>query len=158
MGILIEKIKEKLAAKEAAQAEAARRSDELKADWQKQVDRAIGLLKEIGAENIETPKYVEGASSTSILFTVGTVPLSLTIQRLTISLYISQQFVAQFAWAVDTDETGPVGINAASFVEATPETVADALAVALVAYSEQLGIEIVQPPKRRRNATPEAQS
>jgi hypothetical protein len=141
-----------LAAREAAQAEAARRSEELKTDWQKHVDRAIGLLKEIGAENIEPPKYVEGASSTSILFTVGTVPLSLTIQRTAISLYISQQFVAQFAWLLNGEEVY------SEYPEATPETVADALAIALVAYSEQLGIEIVQPPKRRRNATQEAQS
>jgi hypothetical protein len=146
---LLDKIQSKLADQEKAKVEANQRIEGLKAEWQKRVDGAIALLKEIGVSEATAPNFVAGGSSVSILFKVGEVPGVLTLVGTElISATIGSKLVAQF-------QSSECGHNLPVI---SAEELSEALATAIVAYQAEQNIEIVAAPntaKRRRNGSSE---
>lgn len=145
MTLLIEALKLKQSAQAEAKAEADSRRQSAQDFWQKEIDRAIELLKAIGVEKIDPPSFVEGRSSVTVLFSVQTVPCSLLLVPGLISIYASTKLLGM----LDLEQQ-------------TPETIAQILADGLIGYADELAIEIVAEatdplPKKTRNArTPEA--
>jgi hypothetical protein len=142
--LLLDKITGKLGDQDKAIQAATERENFAKAEWQKQVDTVVELLKSIGVEDITAPTFALGASHTAILFKVGECPGSFVlVGPYFLTLSIGNRPIGQFR-AADAPESGiPL---------ATIEEVSEALATAIVAYSQEQGIEFTTPtaPKRGR--------